>query len=417
VRAKRLEDFERSRHQTRWEVDGEKWSLAELDRKLKELGSRAKVFSRPGDLIPRRILSPVGEGLRIIRTLGKTTNILPSGRRDAAAEVERLTEVRAQVVERIAGRREALRDEMSQASKMTATLDQMWQREAGERRGRGQPTPAPLLSNSELNRLEANAQATKDPEMLRLFQALEADQITRTALAKRPSLEEVAGRALAREIVAEVAAHESELKLAEFEEWKDFSPVVVADAEGRDRTGSLYEFREPRHLTQYLTQRVFESEENRALRMGVEAGVEAQHTVLQSEYDRALECLHVAREAADGFRHEFEVEGREPPAPVFTRKEISQLELFAERQFDPEVFRHYDQIITSAERDMRVIEAQQEDRSRNEVAESARDERGVLERSAGAATPSSPDLAGAHSPDEHTVEHDMTRGDDFSILR
>src|SRR5215210_9316425 len=108
---------------------------------------------------------------------------------------------------------------------------------------------------------------------------------------KQPTPEQVTGRALAREIVAEVAAFESEIRLHEFEERMEFSPVVVRDAEGRDRTGSLYEFREPRHLTQYIAERVFESEENRAVRMGVEAGVEAQHTVLQSEYDRALECL------------------------------------------------------------------------------------------------------------------------------
>ena len=141
ARAKRLEDFERSRHQTRWEVEGVKWSLSDLDRKLKELGARARVFSRPGDLIPRRILSPTGEGLRIIKTLGKTTNLLPSGRRRAAAEAERLTEVRARVERNIAGRRETLRGEREQAARMTATLGQLWEREADGRRARGQAVP------------------------------------------------------------------------------------------------------------------------------------------------------------------------------------------------------------------------------------------------------------------------------------
>lgn len=417
ARAKRLDDFERSRHQTRWEVDGEKWSLSDLDRETKELGARAIVFSRPGDLIPRRILSPVGESLRIIKTLGKTTNILPSGRRRAAAEVERLTEVRAQVERNIVERRETLQAEHSQAAKMTSTLEQLWDREAASRGARGQGVPAPVMSNSELNRLEANAQLTGDPQMLRLFQTLEAEQIGRMSLEKQPTPEQVAGRALAREIVAEVTAFESEIKLHEFEERMEFSPVVFADAQGRDRTGSLYEFREPRHLTEYIAERVLESKENREFRLAVEAGVGAQHEQIKSEFDRALECLHVAKGAADGFRADYERRGQEPPAPVFTRKEINQLELFAERQTDREIFRHYDQIITGAERDMRVIEAQQENRARIEMQEQPRDERGVLERSAGGtrgATPQTHDAPGG--PPDHTIDHQVTRGDDFSIM-
>ena len=55
---------------------------------------------------------------------------------------------------------------------MTATLNEMWQRERAERWGRNQPVPAPILSNGELNRLEANAQMTMGAQMLRLFQTL-----------------------------------------------------------------------------------------------------------------------------------------------------------------------------------------------------------------------------------------------------
>lgn len=415
ARAKHLEDFERSRHQTRWEVDGEKWSLSDLDRKLKELGARARFFSRPGDLIPRRILSPVGEGLRISKALAKTTNLLPSGRRRAAAEAERLTEVRAQVERNIAGRRETLQGEREQAARMTATLEQLWEREADGRRARGQAVPPPVLSNIELNRLEANAHLTSDAQMLRLFQTLEAEQIARTVLAKQPSPDQVAGRALAREIVAEVAAFDAEQRLQEFEERMEFSPVVVRDTQGVDRTGSLYEFREPRHLTQYVAERVLESKEDREFRLAVEAGVREQHAQIKTEFDRALECLHVAREAAAGFRASYERSGQETPAPVFTRKEINQLELFAERQSDREIFKHYDQIIAGAERDMRVIEARQEDRARIEMEEKPRDDRGILERSAGGAAPATHDAPGGTQ--DRVIDHQATHGDDLSFMR
>ena len=251
--------------------------------------------------------------------------------------------------------------------------------------------------------------------MLRLFQTLEAEQLAKTAPGKQPPPEQVAGRALVREIVAEVAAFDAEQRLQEFEERMEFSPAVVRDAQGADRTGSLYEFREPRHLTQYVAERVLESKEDREFRLAVEAGVRAQHAQMKTEFDRALECLHVAREAAAGFRASFERSGQETPAPVFTRKEINRLELFAERQSDREIFKHYDRIIAGAERDMRVIEARQEDRARIEMEEKPRDDRGILERSAGGAAPAT--SAAPRGTQDRVIDHQATHGDDLSFMR
>ncbi len=414
VRERRHADFERNRHLTRWEIDGEKWSLADVDRKLVEQRNRAKVFTKPTELIPRSIRSPVREGIRLIRAFHRTTNLLPSGRRAAAAEVARLTDVRLQVEAHIVERRDSLRGEVDKAAKMAETLSAIWGREAAARAERGQSIPAPSLSRAELNRLESNAHATKDSEMFRLFQTFEAAQLDNAAENKRPALlEETAGRAVAREIIADIALREAETQLWEFDERKQFAPVLTQAADGRDRTSALYDFKEPRSLTEYVTIRAFESSDDRQMRLDTESAVETHRAHLETEVDRARDFFQLCHESAEGHREIFNTAGREEPQPVFTRREVNAIELFAERQFDRDVFRAYDRLVELAETEGRVIEGQQEDRMRIELEGPGRDERGVLERSAGAAPPDH-----AHPGSEHftpAADHDQTHMPDFTL--
>ena len=60
------------------------------------------------------------------------------------------------------------------------------------------PIPSPTLTTSELHRLEANAQAVKDPALLRQFHALEQAHWQRRTGNESQSLEVSTGRALAR---------------------------------------------------------------------------------------------------------------------------------------------------------------------------------------------------------------------------
>jgi hypothetical protein len=418
VRYKRLDDFERSRHLTRWEIDGEKWSLAEVDRGVREQEGRLRLVGRPQDLRRRRRHAPLGEKVQII-LLGKLSNLPPSGRRRAAAELARLSDVRARVEHQISERRETLKAELSETSRMADCIQQLWNRESDSRRSRGEPLSAPAFSRGELNRFEANARLLKDADLLRDFQTYESDHVERMPPGKRPSVEERAGRAIAREIVAEAAVREAEARLRDFGERREFTPVIVGEGTDHEQTASLHDFREPPSAARRLAAKAFESDEHREARGEVEAAIEDHHARLQSEYGRALACFEVAQMTAAAAREEFRAAGVENPAPVFTRKEINVLELFAERQPDRAVFAQYDRIIASAEQNMRVIEAQQDDRVQAEK-EQVRDDRGVLERSAGggATTQAREQAAEIERQQQHDrpVEHEIVQIEDLTLL-
>lgn len=417
VRHKRLEDFERSRHQTRFDIDGEKWSLTEVERRVKEQEGRLTLIGRSDSLRQRRRHGALGERVQII-LLGRLSNLLPSGRRQAAAEIARLTQTRARVEESINARRETFRNELTETSRMADTIQGVWNREAEARRARGQESPKPAFSRAELNRFEGNAQLLKDADLLREFQAYESEHVEKMPVGKRPDDQERAGRAVAREIVVEVAALEALSRLKEFDERREFAPVVVAEGTDREHTASLYDFREPRSAALRVAARILESDEHRAAREEVAEAVEEQHDQLRQDYEQSLACLDVARGAADSVREDFRAAGMERPEPVFTRKEINVLEIFAEQQLDRAVFAHYDRIISTAEQEMRVIEAQQEDRLKAEKIE-MRDDRGVLERSAGVADPVRQHEEAAEyarQQQDNAIEHEAVQVEDLSLL-
>ncbi|MFL6284595.1 MAG: hypothetical protein ACJ74Q_15725 [Pyrinomonadaceae bacterium] len=416
VRLKRLEDFERSRHQTRFDIDGRKWSLTEVERRTKEQEGRLTLLGRKQDMRQRRRHGTLGERVQVI-LLGRLANLLPSGRRQAAAEIVRLAEIRARVEENLATRRETLKSELTETSRMADTIQQVWTREAEARRGREQSVPQPAFSRSELNRFEANAQLLKDSDLLQDFQKYEADHLDKLPLGKQPSDEERAGRAVAREIVAEVAVLESESRLREFDERREFMPVIVGEGTDREHTTSLYEFREPQSAALRFAARALESDEHREAREEVAEAVEEQHALILNDYEQSRSCFEVARGAADSVREEFRAAGMENPEPVFTRKEINVLELFAERQLDRAVFTQYDRIIATAEQEMRVVEAQQEDRVKAEKDE-VRDDRGILERSAGGTDihQQQEQAAEADRQQDLTIEHEAVQVEDLSLL-
>src|SRR5205085_11701283 len=169
----RLAEFERSRHLTRWEIGGEKWSLADVDKQLGVREKEARLLNNPQRLLPTGLHSPATEIVRLVKVLAKNSNLLPGGRREAQAELERLSEIRAQINLKIADKRAGFHNEIEKAAQLTETLTTINEKEMKSRTEAGLPIPPPTLTTSELHRLEASAQAMKDPALLRKFQALE----------------------------------------------------------------------------------------------------------------------------------------------------------------------------------------------------------------------------------------------------
>src|SRR5204863_8787835 len=125
-----------------------------------------------------------------------------------------------------------------------------------------------------------------------------------------------AGRAMARQIMASVAADETKQRLEQFLESKRVAWLHL----GNHRTGSLREV-EARKLTDYLA-RAIETTAQREHRHSLNLAAKEHHGRLVAEFEKASEYHDVARELASAGSNR-------NPKP--TDKEKIKLEIYAER--------------------------------------------------------------------------------------
>jgi hypothetical protein len=130
-----------------------------------------------------------------------------------------------------------------------------------------------------------------------------------------------AGRAVAREIMASVAVEETKQRLEQFLESKRIASLHL----GNHRTGSLREV-EARKLTDYLA-RAVESTAQRDYRHNVKLAAKENHGRLVVEFEKASEYQDATRELASAVMDR---------NPKFTDKEKINLEIYGERQTDPQ---------------------------------------------------------------------------------
>src|SRR6266498_2263154 len=112
AREERARRFDETRHLRQWEIGGEKFSLAEIDRGVERLSDAAAVFGR------------------------YELHLDPAARRQAISEIERLGEIRQEVIEKTRERQAEMREEASQARRLLDTLARAYSRETALQIGR-----------------------------------------------------------------------------------------------------------------------------------------------------------------------------------------------------------------------------------------------------------------------------------------
>jgi len=329
ARHERAHQFGRNKHQTRWEIDGEKYSLAELDRTIAEKQSRSRFFGSP---------------LRI-----KTIHLIPSERRAAAAAAERLKEVREVILAKIDERKQQLASSLDHSVRMTQTLTQIHAQEQESQRARGGERLDKILTRGEITHLIEHASTLSDRAMLQQAYILESQYHDRQSPDKQPPLTEQAARAAGREVVSEIMVKEASKKVEAFNEHKDFLPVIVTDLDGREMTGRLADFHEPRHPIKWLLHRVAEAKEERHLRQQVTKAVDAEAAQLREELSNARQCHELTKGIADSYREHLRTVGEAVPEPTFTTKQIIQLEIYAVRHTDQQERQRIESLINHAE--------------------------------------------------------------------
>jgi hypothetical protein len=352
ARHERAHQFERNRHQIRWKIDGEKYSLAELDRTIAEKQNRSRFFGFP---------------LRI-----KTIHLIPSKRRAAAAAAERLKEVREAILAKIDERKHELASSLDQSVRMTQTLTQIHSREQESQRARGGERLDKILTRSEISHLLDHASTLSDRAMLQQAYILEAQYHDRQSSDKQLPLTEQAARGAGREVVSEIMVKEASKKVEAFNEHKDFVPVIVTDLDGREMTGRLADFHEPRHPIKWLLHRVAEAKEERHLRQQVTKAVDAEAAQLREELSNARQCHELTKGIADSYREHLHTIGEAVPEPTFTTKQIMQLEIYAVRHPDQQERQRIESLINHAELSHHVFTPQAYDSGQRTTSEDLR---------------------------------------------
>lgn len=295
----RLENFEASVHLTPYEVHGERWSLAALDKQI----SRRREDTK---FVPQR-------AARLdLRALARF-NYSPAGRQQAASEVEHLTFVRGEVVRQIRQRREPLVADRDLSREMVEILENVNIREQRTWERAGRDMPEPKYEPYQVRTLESSAETLRDSKLLQ-----EVHEWEKSASKSEPEIN-WEGRAVAREITSGIAVEQSKERLEHFLESKKVASLNL----GHHKTGTLREV-EARTLTEYLA-RAIESSEQRDLRHTIKTAAREHHGRLVSEFEKASDYHEAAKEFAS------EAKDGEPK---FSDKEKINLEIYAERQND-----------------------------------------------------------------------------------
>lgn len=309
--SERAARFDRTRHLQRWEVGGERWSLTDLDREIERQSDQSRVIGK------------------------YHYHLDPRARKAAGREVARLTAIRDEVVERVDGRRNELNQETDDARKLVEILTSIHESEAASRSRDGRAMPDLEFTREELRRIEANAEVTRDAQLLRQFDEFEKHFTERDPQQERVTPEQRLSRAMAREIVAEVAYRESAERLAHYNERGDSQPLAVESKDGRTSVHRLKETR-PHSLVERALRPFLENSTARDTRQAIEAASAKSQAQLVAENEKSRAYLEAAREIAGNLRAEAREQGIDSSrlVPEFTPKERISLEIYAERQTD-----------------------------------------------------------------------------------
>jgi conjugative relaxase-like TrwC/TraI family protein len=237
VAQKRLTDFERARHLYSFDIDGERWSLASVDRQQGIKERQIDYSKRAISAYRKRLYGAINNPLKLYG--------LRDYKQNAATAKEQIKETRRQSDElgqtreavssclddRRAGLQKEVRNETEAAQKLNHTLELKLELHGIS----GEENTLPEFTEKELDRLEANARFLRDPKLLQsLFQHFERHYGMTTK-----SIQTIAARAgetleFAKDCLADVNDG-----IRAFNENRELVPVLFKGANGEEHTGTL----------------------------------------------------------------------------------------------------------------------------------------------------------------------------------
>jgi hypothetical protein len=270
-------------------------------------------------------------------------HIDPAARREASAAIERLDQIRQEIIEKTDGQRGEMRGRVDEAGKLLETLSRAYARETTLREQSGLSMPAPQFAREELERVADNIETVRDAGLLRQLSAFERQFNRYADPRERFTPVEGWGRAPARAAVAEIFYRESNERLAAFERRGEIQPLLIETSDGRLITHSLHGAR-PQSIIEQITRPLIETEASAKLRHGVEQAFAQYENRLKTDFEQSRSYLEAAREIVSAQAAERASRaGQELPAPelALTPKQAMAIEIYAERQADPKEREHF----------------------------------------------------------------------------
>jgi predicted NAD-dependent protein-ADP-ribosyltransferase YbiA (DUF1768 family) len=305
--------FDETRHLQQWEISGEKLSLVDIDRRVERLDDEAHFFGK------------------------RDLHVLPGLRRQARVEIDRLSEVRKEVIEKIGERQTELREKAIEVGKLVDTLARAFDRETALREQSGRGMPDPQFTRRELERAADNVETTRDVTALRQLSDFERRFNAYADRKERFAPAEGWGRAPARALMAAIFHRESSERLTAFSDRGERQPLLVEASDGRILIHKLVDT-QSHSLIEMAARSLIETQSDRETRQGVQSAFHQYESRLQAEVEKTRAFLNTAREIASEQAAERSLRaGKDLPAPdiVLTPKQAMTLEIYAERQANP----------------------------------------------------------------------------------
>jgi len=319
AREERARRFDDTRHLQRWEIGGERLSLVEIDRRGQQLSEHAAVIGLAG------------------------LNLNSDSRRRAKDEIERLGEIRNQVLELIDNRRGEIKETVGEASKLLETLSGAKAREAVLREKSGLSMPKPVFDRQQLQRCADNIETVKDEVLLQELTGFERQFNTYADPSERLTPAVGWGLAPARATVADVFLRESSQRVAAFQQLAEVQPLLIETSDGNLVTYKLGDTR-PQSVLEVFVRPILEPRGDREFRHLVEQAAAQHWERLNDDLKKVTSYAEVAHELASAQAQERAARAGQqlpPPNPVFTPKQEMYIEKFAERQTDPDLREHF----------------------------------------------------------------------------
>ncbi len=351
VAEKRVEDFEKSRHFAKFEIDGEQWSLARVDRQQR-LAEREIEFHR-GTITAyrKRLYAALQNPIKLYSILEYKERAATAKENIANAreEIKNLQPIRAEVKDLIEEHRAELDDNMLDERQIAGTINRAVEQETGLRLVSGQELPSAEFNGSELKRLEETAITLRDPQMLLTAQCGMESHYGQNQAGR----ETLAARAAGRAEATDVSLQDLTERIQKFSENREFFPVLFKGADGHEKTASLHDL-QPRTLTDKVFS--YFSAKDRLEISAVNQTLDQHYADLVSERDSLEQFSSSAREIAKNYEQNMLSLDQHMPAgvdqrmsqPQFTVKEIAQVENFAAQQSDAGVRAQFENIARSA---------------------------------------------------------------------